>query len=99
MSSMNISDEAVEAAREVLYENDRSIDTDYATIEAAIEAAAPYLMSEATKLIRDLTDFDDCSFDHHGGCQSHGYLNLIPGEMCPQADAKEWIRSHRKETP
>ena len=42
-----IPDAAVEAARDVLYENDRSIDTDYATIEAALEAAAPHMLAEA----------------------------------------------------
>ncbi len=43
----------------------------------------------ALRLIRDLTDSDDCWFDHHGGCQAHGYLSLKPGEKCPQQEAKE----------
>ena len=29
------------------------------------------------------TDDDDCSFDHHGGCQTHGHLEPAPGEVCP----------------
>ncbi len=43
----------------------------------------------ALRLIRDLTDRDNCWFDHHGGCQAHGYLSLEPGEKCPQMEAKE----------
>ncbi len=42
-------------------------------------------------LIRDLIDPEECWFDHHGGCQAHGYLSLKPGEICPQAAAKAWI--------
>lgn len=52
--------------------------------------AAEADVAKATALIRDLTDPDDCSFDHHGGCQAHGYLSLEPGEPCPQQDAKDW---------
>jgi hypothetical protein len=40
-------------------------------------------------LLRSLIDEDDCWFDHHGGCQAHGYLSLEPDEKCPQAEAKE----------
>lgn len=39
-------------------------------------------------LIRDFVDDEDCWFDHHGGCQAHGYLSLKPGELCPHAEAK-----------
>lgn len=42
-------------------------------------------------LIRDLVDDDDCQYDHHGGCQTHGYLLLDPGEQCPHAEAKELL--------
>jgi len=42
-------------------------------------------------LVRDLADPDECWFDHHGGCQAHGYLNLGPGELCPHAEAKELL--------
>ncbi|MGI5247600.1 hypothetical protein [Dactylosporangium sp. CA-139066] len=44
--------------------------------------------SRLLRLIRDLLDSDDCWFDHHGGCQAHGYLSLEPGEQCPHAEAK-----------
>lgn len=30
---------------------------------------------------------DPCVFDHHGGCQAHGFLSLKPGELCPTARA------------
>ena len=39
-------------------------------------------------LLESLVDDEPCSFDHHGGCQAHGYLGLQPGEMCPQAELK-----------
>lgn len=42
----------------------------------------------ALGLLADLTDPDDCWFDHHGGCQAHGFLSLEPGEQCPHAQAK-----------
>jgi hypothetical protein len=48
-------------------------------------------LTKLQRLIHDLTDPDDCWFDHNGGCQAHGYLSLKPGEMCPQQEAKEWL--------
>jgi hypothetical protein len=41
-------------------------------------------------LIRDLTDPDDCWFDHHGYCQAHGWMETDP--RCPHARAKELTR-------
>jgi len=52
-------------------------------------------LAAAIRLINDLTDPDDCWFDHHGGCQAHGYLSLEPGEKCPQREAKEMVEAHR----
>lgn len=43
------------------------------------------------QLIHDLTDPGECWFDHHGGCQEHGYLTLRPGEKCPHAEARELL--------
>lgn len=40
------------------------------------------------ELLESLVDDDGCWFDHHGGCQAHGYLSLEPGELCPQAELK-----------
>ena len=47
------------------------------------------------RLVRDLLDSDDCWFDHHGGCQAHGYLSLEPGEQCPHAEAKALLAAER----
>lgn len=41
------------------------------------------------ELAESLVDGDDCWFDHHGGCQAHGYLALEPGELCPQMELKQ----------
>ena len=49
------------------------------------------VLDSALNLMRDLTDPDDCTFDHHGCCQAHGYLDLAPGDKCPQREAKEMI--------
>jgi hypothetical protein len=46
------------------------------------------MISVSDELLRSLMDRDDCRFDHHGGCQAHGYLSLEPGETCPQRDLK-----------
>lgn len=39
-------------------------------------------------LLESLVDDGECYFDHHGGCQGHGYLSLEPGEICPQRQTK-----------
>lgn len=44
------------------------------------------------ELLESLVDDEECRFDHHGGCQEHGYLSLDPGETCPQADLKAIIK-------
>ncbi|MFE7744456.1 hypothetical protein [Nocardia sp. NPDC057455] len=43
------------------------------------------------RLVADFVDPDDCWFDHHGGCQAHGYLSLEPGEICPHEEAKQYL--------
>jgi hypothetical protein len=43
------------------------------------------------ELIRDLTDPDDCWFDHHGYCQAHGWTDL--DRRCPHARAKELLEN------
>jgi hypothetical protein len=62
----------------------------------AIIDAQRAVLDKVSDLVKDLTDPDDCSFDHHGGCQAHGYLSLQPGELCPQLEAKAFL--HNKET-
>lgn len=56
--------------------------------------ASQSLPDHVLDLIRDLTDEDDCYFDHHRGCQAHGYLNL-QGRKCPHQEAKELLAAHR----
>lgn len=48
-------------------------------------------LKQLLSLLRDMTDPDPCWFDHHGGCQAHGYLSLEPGEKCPHFEAKELL--------
>lgn len=57
--------------------------------------AAEEQLRKALTLIGDLVDADDCWFDHHGGCQAHGYLSLGEGEKCPQQEAKELLAAHK----
>ena len=45
-------------------------------------------------LLNWLVDPDPCWFDHHGGCQAHGFLSLKPGEMCPEEQAKQLSASY-----
>ena len=44
-----------------------------------------------TDLLESLVDEEECRFDHHGGCQAHGYLSLQPGDLCPQHELKSII--------
>lgn len=61
---------------------------------AAPREAAAQIPDHVLDLVRDLTDDDTCWFDHHGGCQAHGYLSLA-GSKCPHAEAKELLALHR----
>jgi hypothetical protein len=56
-----------------------------------IERVRAEQREKIVQLLVDLVDPDDCWFDHHGGCQAHGYLSLKHGELCPVAEAKQWI--------
>lgn len=81
--------------------NDYDETQDFAAHQAAALSAAGFgpvneareSLAQVTDLVRDLIDPDDCSFDHHGGCQAHGYLELQPGELCPQLEAKAWLHN------
>lgn len=44
-----------------------------------------------SELVESLIDEGECRFDHHGGCQKHGFLSLEQGEKCPQAELKELL--------
>jgi hypothetical protein len=52
------------------------------------------LETKALELLVCLVDSDDCWFDHHGGCQAHGYLSLAPGEICPVRETKDLLDEH-----
>ena len=49
-------------------------------------------MTAERDMYRDLAEqlyqTDACSFDHHGGCQAHMWLDLQPGEECPDGRAQ-----------
>lgn len=49
------------------------------------------------RLLLELTDEDPCYFDHHGGCQAHGFLELSQGEKCPHFEAKEYLAKYQTE--
>lgn len=49
------------------------------------------------ELAESLLDSEKCWFDHHGGCQEHGYLELAPGEKCPQQELRELVERERGE--
>lgn len=51
-------------------------------------------MREAVEILKDIVDENDCRFDHHGGCQEHGYLSLEHGEECPQGRARRFIKEN-----
>ncbi len=49
------------------------------------------------RLIGDLTDPDDCWFDHHGYCQAHGWTDTDP--RCPHARAREVLAGETPSPP
>ncbi|MEV4079206.1 hypothetical protein AB0J43_02785 [Nonomuraea fuscirosea] len=62
-----------------------------------IDAAGAGFVVVAIELLQALADPGECSFDHHGGCQEHGYLSLEPGERCPQAELRELLAALTEE--
>lgn len=75
---------AIEAAREVL-----------ASLKGLPVSQETIQREQLLELIGDLADPDPCWFDHHGGCQAHGYLSLKTGERCPHAVAQELLRQEQ----
>jgi hypothetical protein len=54
----------------------------------------PKLLAEVEQLRALLAEFVDdepCEFDHHGGCQTHGFLEPRPGQRCHVARARELL--------
>lgn len=65
-------------------------------MSAEVEATGADLLTLLQLLECFVHENDPCCFDHHGGCQSHGFLSLEPGERCPHAEAVDVIKRHRK---
>lgn len=42
------------------------------------------------QLVKDFIDPDDCDYDHHGYCQTHGWFETDP--VCPHKRAKEYLQ-------
>lgn len=78
------------AAMATMLEDERQMQAAHDRTRAELDAARAEVERLRT-LLRDMTDPDPCRFDHHGGCQAHGYLDLKPGEKCPHAEAKELL--------
>jgi len=58
---------------------------------AGLAAVLAIVERDYLSVMRDLVDTEPCWFDHHGGCQAHGFISLEPGEKCPHAQAKELL--------
>jgi hypothetical protein len=50
------------------------------------------------ELVDDLHEDSDCSFDHHGDCQAHGWFGL-EGSECPNATARRLCTEWRDGAP
>lgn len=61
-----------------------------ARLADTLEAATAW-QEQVAALLPCLVDDGECWFDHHGGCQEHAYLDLKPGEKCPQTELKEIV--------
>lgn len=49
------------------------------------------------EILVDLVDSDDCDLDHHGNCQTHGWIINDGGRTeCPQKRLKEFLNKETK---
>lgn len=60
-----------------------------------MDVGPKWIPDHVLQLLADLVDPDDCWFDHHGGCQAHGYLDLEQGLLCPHEEAKRLLAEHK----
>jgi len=58
---------------------------------AAVIVGIPGFAVAPTALLSEFRDDEPCSFDHHGGCQTHGHLDIEPGELCPMVQLRQTI--------
>ncbi len=65
---------------------------DHDWLKGIVAKAVKQARAEAVEIIGDLTDADECSLDHHGNCQNHGYS--MP---CPMPKAKEYLAHYGQE--
>lgn len=72
-------------------EFDRWLAAHDAEVRASLLAEQGAPEAKLKQLLADMVDPDPCWFDHHGGCQAHGYLSLEPGDKCPHQEAKELL--------
>ena len=50
-------------------------------------------IKQIEQLLLDLYDPTDCSYDHHGNCQTHGWV----GEReCPQKRIRKLIKTEKE---
>lgn len=65
------------------------LDVGLAAVRDAQQRAlrAEQALEEAIGILNDLTDPDDCWYDHHGYCQAHGWTDTDPA--CPHRRAKD----------
>lgn len=55
------------------------------------QAAEIYKLVE---LLKCFVEDNECSLDHHGGCQEHMFLSLDHDEICPNKEARILIRKY-----
>lgn len=63
-----------------------------AKLEAKI-AKLTWQVDTLLNLLDELTDADDCQYDHHGNCQAHS----LHSKPCPHERAKKILRNRPKE--
>lgn len=61
-----------------------------------MSTSEPPTVEGLLELLECFVDDDGCDFDHHGGCQTHGFLSLEPGEMCPNEQARRLIEAAKE---
>ena len=72
----SIKDEEHAKENDEIFENGKREGYSFGRADAELDAAAR--IEALIELIGDLTDSDDCSLDHHGNCQNHGYSMPCP---------------------
>ncbi len=58
------------------------------------EIFTPDINDQFRSILRDIVDSDECSYDHHGYCQTHGWTSIDP--PCPHKRAKDLLRKTDK---